>query len=88
MVMTVQNLRKTYRFNHGVAPSLLPRTGGYEKGLYMIDEEKTCVKCGEKFKIHHPSQKNKKYCGYKCSIVKKEYVPTGRPRGNPHSAKV
>ena len=34
--MTVQNLRKTYRFNHGVAPSLLPRTGGYEKGLYMI----------------------------------------------------
>jgi len=54
----------------------------------MIDEEKTCVKCGEKFKIHHPSQKNKKYCGYKCSIVKKEYVPTGRPRGNPHSAKV
>jgi|TARA_R110000796_G_scaffold15549_3_gene49345 hypothetical protein len=54
----------------------------------MIDEEKTCVKCGKVFKIHHVSQKRKKYCGYECSIVRKEYVPTGRPRGNPHLTKV
>jgi hypothetical protein len=67
MVTTVQNLRKTYRFNHGVAPSLLPRTGGYEKALYMIDEEKTCIKCGNTFRIHHPSQKHKKYCSAPCS---------------------
>ena len=78
--MTVQNLRKTYRFNHGVAPSLLPRTGGYEKGLYMIDEEKTCIKCGNTFRIHHPSQKLKKYCGYKCSI-KSTYKKTGNKPG-------
>ena len=65
--MIVRNLRKTYRFNHGVAPSLLPRTGGYEKGLYMIDEEKTCIKCNTVFKIHHYSQRRKKYCSAKCS---------------------
>jgi len=33
----------------------------------MIDEEKTCVKCGTIFKIHHPSQRRKQYCSAPCS---------------------
>jgi hypothetical protein len=33
----------------------------------MIDEEKTCVKCGNTFKIHHPSQRRKQYCSAPCS---------------------
>jgi|TARA_X000001382_G_scaffold110057_1_gene86463 hypothetical protein len=33
----------------------------------MFSEEKTCITCGDKFMIHHPAQKRKKYCTDRCS---------------------
>ena len=46
----------------------------------MIEEEKTCVTCGETFTIHAVQQRQKKYCGYKCS-VKTKYKKTGNKPG-------
>jgi|TARA_R100001460_G_scaffold100277_1_gene143816 DNA-directed RNA polymerase subunit RPC12/RpoP len=45
----------------------------------MIEEEKTCVTCGETFTIHAVQQRQKKYCGYKCSV--KPYKKTGNKPG-------
>lgn len=33
----------------------------------MFSATKVCINCGEKFTIHHPAQKNKKYCNDRCT---------------------
>ena len=36
----------------------------------MFSETKICVQCGGEFQIFHKIQRQKKYCGYKCSDFK------------------
>ena len=36
----------------------------------MFSETKICVQCGEGFQIFNKIQRQKKYCGYKCSDFK------------------
>jgi len=50
----------------------------------MIEEEKTCVTCGETFTIHAVQQRTKKYCSYACSST---YKKTGNKKGRPRKKK-